>query len=66
MAGYVLLAVLVVLAVWFVVHLRRTPPMPARRTFEEDPGASLICEPRKAHGPIAYSTWLGGDGGPSA
>jgi hypothetical protein len=68
MVGYLILALFAVAVVWFLVHLRRTPPMPARRPFEADHDASLTGSPREPRDPTAYSQKGTGDfsGGPGA
>jgi hypothetical protein len=47
MAGYVVLAILLLVCVWFVVHLRPNPPLPKRRPFEPDDGDSLPGQKRQ-------------------
>jgi hypothetical protein len=62
MASYVVLAFIVLAVVWLVVHLRRHPPMPARRPFEADHGESLIGSRREPPDPTAYANLRAGDG----
>jgi hypothetical protein len=62
MAGFVILAVLLLAAVWLLVYIRRNPPMPAKQPFEAAPGESVVGSPRKPPDPTAYADLRAGDG----
>jgi hypothetical protein len=62
MAGFVVLALFVIVAIWVVMHVRRTPRMPARRPFDDD-GNSLIDQERKPGMPFNPPPGPGDGGG---
>jgi hypothetical protein len=47
MGVYVLIAILLIVGIWLVVRISRTPRMPARRPFDPDDSGSLIGQKRK-------------------
>jgi hypothetical protein len=61
MAGYVILAVFVVVGVWLVIHVRRTPRFEGRRPFEPDDGGTNLGGEQKPTMP--FNPPRGPDGG---